>query len=413
MLKTYKYRIYPDKEVVGKLEWTLACCCETYNAALQERRDRYNITIRQHPNYYDLAWRKQAVKEHSISLYDQQNQLSLMKKERTEYLELTAAHLLNDVCNRIDKAFKRFFDRAKSGQTPGYPRFRSHKRYDSFCYPDKSGWKVEGKMLTLTRIGTIKMKLHRPIGGKIKTCTIKREGEHWYVTFSCEMEAKKLSLSYEDVGIDLGVTHLATLSTGETIEHPRHLRRADKKMKQLHQALSRKKKKPKSSKRREKAKVRLNRAYRKVRNQRADYLHKASRQLVNRYQVIVFEDLQTANLVKRPKPKQDEETKEYLPNGAAAKGGLNKSILDAGWSMFVNMVKSKAEEAGRTMLTVNPKYTSQICSGCGAVKKKTLDERWHSCECGTELDRDHNAAINILRLGQKELARIAVLKDAS
>ncbi len=144
-------------------------------------------------------------------------------------------------------------------------------------------------------------------------------------------------------------------------------------------------------------------AYRKVRNQRADFLHKQSRKLVDRYQIIVFEQLQTANLVKRPKPKQDENG-TYLLNGAAAKGGLNKSISDAGWSMFVGMCTSKAEEAGRTVLQVNPKYTSQVCSGCGTVRKKTLEERWHSCECGTELDRDHNAALNILRLGFKHLA---------
>jgi putative transposase len=126
--------------------------------------------------------------------------------------------------------------------------------------------------------------------------------------------------------------------------------------------------------------------------------------LVNQYQVIVFEDLQTANLTKRPKAKQDEETGQYLPNGTAAKAGLNKSILDAGWSTFTEMTRVKAAWAGRTVLFVNPFMTSQLCSGCGAMVKKDLSERWHSCECGTELDRDTNSAKLILNLGYQQLA---------
>ena len=166
----------------------------------------------------------------------------------------------------------------------------------------------------------------------------------------------------------------------------------------VQKSLARKKR---GSHRRQKAVKQVARAHRKVRNQRKDFLHKESRKLVNRYQVIVFEDLQPANLVRRPKPKQDE-TGKYLPNGASAKGGLNKSISDAGWAEFVGMCTSKAAYAGRTILKVNPKYTSQACSGCGQVRKKELSERWHSCDCGAELDRDTNAAINILRLGRSQ-----------
>ena len=124
-------------------------------------------------------------------------------------------------------------------------------------------------------------------------------------------------------------------------------------------------------------------------------MHKESRKLVDRYQVMVFEDIQIGNLTRAPKPKKDETTGQYLPNGAAAKGGLNKSILDAGWGMFVGMCSAKAEEAGRTLLKVSPHFTSQACSTCGTVKKKDLSERWHSCECGAELDRDVNATINV------------------
>ncbi len=192
-------------------------------------------------------------------------------------------------------------------------------------------------------------------------------------------DAEKLPVSYEDVGIDLGVSQLATLSNGEMIEHPRYYRQAKKMLERRQQALSRKKR---GSHRRDKARKLVAKAHRKVANQRRDFLHKESHKLVNRYQVIVFEDIQTANLTRRPKVKQDETTGQYLPNGSAAKGGLNKSILDAGWGMFVQMCQVKAECAGRTLVKVNPKYTSQICSNCGTVRKKELSERWHSCDCG-------------------------------
>ena len=299
-----------------------------------------------------------------------------------------------DRCRELYNAA--FFRRCKNGEAPGYPRFQGHLRYDSFTYPQAGFSLTHDHRITLSKIGSIKVKLHRAIRGMIKTCTIKREGDQWYVVFSCEAQAEALLESGEAVGIDLGLLHFATLSTGETIENPRYLRQAEQKLQGLQQALSRKQR---GSKRRRQAVKRLARQHRKVRNQRRDFLHKASRKLVNTYGLIVFEALQPANMSKRPKPKQDEEG-NYLPNGAAAKGGLNKSILDAGWATFQQFCSYKAEYAGRTVLFVNPRYTSQIFSGCGSVKKKTLDERWHSCECGTSLDRDHNSAITILALGR-------------
>jgi putative transposase len=253
----------------------------------------------------------------------------------------------------------------------------------------------------LSKIGSIKVKLHRRINGTIKTCTIKREGDCWFVIFACEVESESLPEKSEAVGIDLGLLHFATLSTGETIENPRYYRKAEKKLERLQRALSRKKR---GSHRRKKVVKQVGKAQRKVANQRKDFLHKASHQIISSYGLIVLEDLQPATMSKRPKPKQDENG-NYIPNGAAAKGGLNKSIVDAGWAMFQQFCTYKAANAGREVLLVNPKYTSQVCSGCGTVNKKELSERWHSCECGTELDRDHNAAINILALGRSVQAR--------
>lgn len=380
MLKTYKYRLYPTKKQAATLQWTLDRCRELYNAAVQERRD---------------AWKMCST---SINFTMQCAELPEIKEIRPEYNDVHS-QVLQDVLRRVNKAFKAFFRRVQNGEKAGYPRFQSKNRYDSFTYPQQGFSLTHEDRLCLARIGTIKVKMHRQIEGKVKTCTIKREGEHWYVCFVCEVEeCHRLPYTDDAVGIDLGVLHFATLSTGDTIENPRYFRKAEKRLAKAHQAVSRKKK---GSNRRRKAVKRLAKQHRKVRNQRKDFLHKQARQLVSTYEVIVFEDIQTVNLSKAPKPKQDKETGKYLPNGAAAKAGLNKSILDAGWSTFISLCECKAEEAGTVqVIRVDPRYTSQVCSNCGQIRKKTLDERWHSCECGCELDRDHNAAINILRLGR-------------
>jgi IS605 OrfB family transposase len=391
MLKTYKYRLYPGKTTEQKLTFVLSRCRELYNAALSERKDAYRYAGT------------------SISWYEQKRDLPEIKAViRPEYQEI-GSHVLQDVLHRLDKAFNHFFrkvDLKKKGlfvSNPGFPRFQGRNRYTSFTYPDGAGWKFDGTHLHLTKIGRIKVRLHRPFTGKIKTVTVKQEVDEWYVCFSCEVEhPKPLPLSYEDVGIDLGVTHLATLSNGEMIEHPRCYRKAQKTLEKRQQSLSGKKR---GSHRREKARKLIGKAHRKIARQRHDFHHKASKQLIDRYQVIVFEDIQTNNLTKRPQPKQDAKTRQYLPNGAGAKAGLNTSILDAGWGTFVQLCSIKAAWAGRTVIKVDPKFTSQVCSGCGQVKKKDLSERWHSCECGTELDRDVNAAINILERGKQQWAR--------
>jgi putative transposase len=178
------------------------------------------------------------------------------------------------------------------------------------------------------------------------------------------------------------------------------LQHAEKKLAKAQQALSRKRR---GSHRCKKAAQHVATCHRKIANQRKDFQHKAARKLINQYQVIVFEDLQVKNLTKAPAPKQDENGK-YVPNGAAAKAGLNKSILDAGWSTFTQMVSVKAAWAGRTVIFVDPSKTSQTCPNCGTIRKKALDERWHSCECGCELDRDTASAKVILDLGHKALS---------
>lgn len=406
-LKAYTYKLYPNKQQAEKLQWTLDRARELYNAALQERRDAYEMTVKRHPNYYDEILRKQLTHEHAVSYNQQAAQLPEIKEIRPEYSDIHS-QVLQDVLRRVKKAYDNFFRRVKAGKTPGYPRFQGYGRYDSFTYPQSGFSLTEDNRGCLSKIGTMKVKLpkgkkaHPPVG-EMKTCTIKREGQQWFIVFTCEVEQEVVyHESEEAVGIDLGLLHFATLSDGSTIENPRHLRQGEQKLKKSQEALSRKKR---GSQRRRKAAGRVGKAHRHIRNQRKDFQHKQARSLVTQYQTIVFEKLHPANMSKRPKPKQDEATGQYLPNGASAKSGLNTSILDAGWGMFQQICKNKAECAGSQMLFVNPKYTSQMCSGCGAMVQKKLEERWHECSCGCSLDRDHNAAINILRLGLQALEK--------
>jgi putative transposase len=376
--RAYKYRLYPTKKQEQKLFWTLTRCRELYNAALAERKEAYRMAGK------------------SVSYKQQQNDLPEIKQLREEYQDIHS-QVLQDVLKRLDKAFDGFFRRVKAGEEPGYPRFQGRNRYNSFTYPQSGYSLTHDNRVCLSKIGSLKVKLHRPIEGKIKTCTIKYEAGQWYVIFSCEVaQPEPLPDVESEVGIDLGVTHFAALSDAMFIQSPRFFRKAQADLKRKQRHLSRCKR---GSHRRERARKAVARAHRKIRQQRADFHHKQSTHLVKQHQMMVFEELQITNVTKHAKPKQDEDGR-YLPNGAAAKSGLSKSILDAGWGQFQQMCVNKAECAGRTVLFVNPRSTSQVCSQCGTVRKKELSERWHSCECGCELDRDTNAAINILRLGR-------------
>lgn len=387
MIKSFKYRLYPTKQQTEQLQWTLNRCREIYNAALQERREAWKYAKR------------------SIGKFEQMRDLTIIRNEiRTEYQEI-GSHVLQDVIKRVDKAYQAFFRRVKNGEKLGYPRFQNEGRYCSFTYPDQQMWDIEGSKLHLHKIGAIKIKLHREITGKIKTVTIKREGQHWYAVFSCDLEGdneQRTPYTDDAVGVDLGLYHFAALSGGDIIDNPRYYRQSEAKLIKAQQVLSRKKKRNQQSgckgNRRKKAIQRVAQHHRKIRNQRQDFLHKQSRHLVNTYETIVFEDLEPSKMSKAPQPKQDEETGKYLPNGASVKAGLNKSILDAGWSTFIAMCQSKAECAGVVQVVkVDPFKTSQVCSGClHEGPHKDLSERVHTCEnCGLVLDRDVNAAMNI------------------
>ena len=268
---------------------------------------------------------------------------------------------------RLEKSFKNFFRGA------GYPRFQGRNRYDSFTYPG-SGFEItdDGK-LKLSKIGEIKLKQHRPMEGKIKTCTIKRDVDQWYVSFACEVELQPLDKTGKSIGIDVGLESLISLGTGEKIPPPKYLRESEKKLIKAQRDLSRKKKR---SSNRNKARIEVAHIHRHIRNQRKDFNHKLSRTLVNTYDHIVFEKLQIRNMVQNHH--------------------LAKSILDASWNQLIQFTSYKAEYAGRIVELVNPRNTSKTCSVCGNIQNMPLSERTYICPCGNIMDRDVNAAINIL-----------------
>jgi putative transposase len=376
--KALKYRLYPTPKQEQTLLFVLRRCRHLYNSALEERRTFYQMRCK------SLGYTQQAA------------ELSEIKEAFPAYQDIHS-QVLQDVLRRLDKAFVAFFRRIRNGEKPGYPRLEARGPLRLVHLPPirlLPTW--EGAHPLQDRRPEVRV--HRELQGTIKTVTIKRDVNHWYITFSCEVEEEALPPCEEAVGIDLGLLHLATLSTGEAIENPRPFRRGLKRIKVLQQARDRKKR---GSRRRKRAALALARAQRRVRNQRRDFQHQAARALVNRFGLIVFEDLKITNMSKAPAPKPDPEHEgQYLPNGASAKAGLNTSIRDAGWGQFQQLCVAKAASAGRRVLFVDPYNTSQLCSGCGHLVPKELDVRWHSCACGTELDRDHNSAKIILFRGE-------------
>lgn len=371
--RNYKYRIYAKGGKMKKLQATLDTCRFVFNKVLEIRK---------------TAWETE---KKSIGVYDCHNLI------KTWDIEGVHSQVLQNVSARVDLAFQGFFRRVKEkgAEKAGYPRFRGKDRYDSFCFP-QSGFKVKGKKLHLSKIGDVKMIEHRPMEGKVKTCTIKREGEDWYVVFSCKVE-KEVANKFEtkSVGVDVGCIDFATMSDGNTIVNPHLLRKSEKKLKDIQSKYSKLKQLPKDDKKKVKTKRALVKLHCKVKNQRKDFLHKTSRKLVNDYSVICVEKLSVKSMLKD------------------SWRALNKSILDSGWTTFRNMLNYKAVEAGSIVVEVNPAYTSQVCSGCGVKVKKELSDRIHKCDtCGLEMGRDLNAAKNILRVGMDSLSNRKVTLEA-
>jgi putative transposase len=256
---------------------------------------------------------------------------------------------------RLNKAFDGFFRRIKSGRKAGYPRFKGRGRFDSVEWPkdgDGARWHPDTSRVYLQGIGQVKVSTHREVRGRVKTIQIRREGRHWMLILSCDdVPTNPLPGTGREAGIDVGIVSFATTSDGEHIDNPRWARVAADRLTGAQQRLTRAKRGSKNRRRRRET---LAARHRKVVNQRRDFHHKSARTLVESYDLIVVEDLAVANMVRRAKPVPDPDNPgQFLPNGAAAKAGLNRSISDASWGRFISILRAKAEDAGRTWIEVD------------------------------------------------------------
>jgi len=361
-MKTFKYRLQPSKSQLNNLVQTLELCRWVFNETLATRKN---------------SWERD---QKSLSLYDMNKLLTRWKQQYTE-LKNVHSQVLQNVQARVDLAFQGFFRRVKAGEKPGYPRFRGYGRYDSFTFK-QSGFKLLDKGVLLSKIGILKIIQHRPIEGRIKTLTIQRDAVgNWYACFACEVEEEILPFNDLAIGVDVGLESFATLSNGEKVPNPRFFRQDEKELAKAQRKLSKAENgTPERAKRR---KV-VQHVHQRIANRRKDFAHKLSRKWVDRFGMIAFENLRIHNM---------------LQNHCLA-----KSISDAAWNQLIAYTTYKAENAGRVVVLVDPRNTSKRCSRCGTMIEKSLSVRVHTCPvCGLVIDRDENAANNILRLGLESL----------
>ena len=333
----------------------------------------YNKTLAVRKN----SWEQE---KKTVSLTQTNKLLTQWKKQHLELNEVYS-QVLQDAQVRVDLAFQAFFRRVKAGEKAGYPRFKGYRRYDSLTYT-QFGYKLETNRLSLSKIGTINVNMHRPVEGKIHRITIRRASTgKFFVSIITEIKPKHTPFKDGSiVGVDVGLESFATLSNGEKIPNPRFFRNEEHELAKAQRKLSAEKKG--SEKWHKRLKV-VQRVHERIANKRSNFVHQESRKLVNRFGIIAFEDLNV--------------------KGMQTNHCLAKSIGDVAWGMFINATRNKAEEAGSKVVLVNPNDTSQTCSRCGLIVKKDLSERMHRCSCGLQIDRDLNAAINILRLGLESL----------
>lgn len=395
MIRAYKFLMRPTVGQAAALTAMLADHCSLYNAALQERREAYR-----HPSKTSITYGMQSAQLKAIRAFDaeRQGRWSFSSQQAT--------------LRRLDKAFAAFFGRITSGDTPGYPRFRGVNWFDTVDFPkdgDGCRWNsTPHDPVTRVRfqgVGHVKVNQHRPVVGNVKTVSVKREGAKWFVILTAEQpEPEPLPPTGSVVGIDMGIANFLAGSNGEFVPNPRHGRKAAAKLQAAQQALSRfprcKAKDRTANHRRAAQKVA--KLHRKVRHQRLDHAHKAALRLVREHDVIAHEDLKIRNMSKAPAPKPDPQTPgAFLPNGASAKAGLNRSIADAGWGVFLTILHAKAESAGREVIAVDPRNTSRQCPQCGhtAKENRLTQDKFHCQECGHNAHADTVGAVNVLRAG--------------
>jgi len=363
LLRAYRYRLYPTAKQSFAIYEQLAFACQLYNAGLEQRRD---------------AWRR---RNRPITLFEQFRDLTDVRAALLGPPNM-ACEAMRDPLRRLNWAFGGFFRRVKAGQKPGYPRFRSRRRYSSLTRA--KAWTIVGRRVALPGIGHVKVRWHRPrpADAELRTVTVRRHARNWYFSFAVEVpKPTGLAPAGESVGLDLGILAFATLSTGERILGPRSFRAARHCLRLAQRRVARR---ARGSRRRRKAGQLVARLNERVRNVRRDWAFKLAKDLVRRFDVIYVESLNLKGL---------------------AQSRLARDVQDQAWGAFLAILTDKAAEAGRSVVPIDARNTSQVCSACGATVPKPLRERWHRCTCGYEADRDVNAARNLYRLGESRQAR--------
>lgn len=358
---TFKYRLLANKRQHRLLTEILESQRQLYNAALESRIDCYRKTGR------------------TLSYIHQCADLTVLRKDK-DYSSLTL-NIQRATIKRLDLAFRAFFRRVKKKQNPGFPRFKGKNWWNSFGFQETDGLTFDGKRLRFKGMsGGIRVHLHRSMPkGKILSCQFWRNKNGWYVCFKKRISSVALQKTGRIIGLDMGLKSLGVLSNGEVILNPRIAARHERELRIRQRHLARCKK---GSNGRKKAREAVAEVHTKIRNARQTYLHQISAKLVRDNDIIAIENLNVKGM---------------------SRSWLAKSIHDASWGQLREYLTYKAEKAGRELIAVDPKNTTQACSGCGVIVPKKLSDRWHNCpECGLSLDRDHNAALFILaRSGAK------------
>ncbi|MFF4624420.1 RNA-guided endonuclease InsQ/TnpB family protein [Nonomuraea jabiensis] len=403
MRRSFKFLLRPTRHQEITLTAMLDDHRALYNAALQERRE---------------AWRRCKV---SIRYGDQSAQLKEIREVDPEGQGRWSFTSQQQTLRRLNKAFQAFFRRVRAGETPGYPRFKGRGWFDTVTLVEGDGarWDSQPHQAAATYVrvqgvGHLRVHQHRPIAGRVKQIEIKREGSRWYVICSCDdVPAVPLPATGREVGVDMGVAHFATVSEpiddltdeGGHVANPRYLKTVEEELAAAQRAYARTRR---GSTRRKRAAKKIGQIHRKVARRRTDHAHKIALGLVRAADVIAIEDLRIANMTKSPVVKPNpEQAGGFLPNGSAAKPGLNKSILDAGGGVFLAILNDKAESAGRDVIAVDPRNTSRTCPECGHVSEanRTTQVGFICVTCGYVANADVVGASNIKRAG-------LVLRDA-
>ncbi|OBQ51211.1 transposase [Streptomyces sp. H-KF8] len=391
MIRAYRFLLRPTARQAVALGEMLRDHCSLYNGALQERRDAYR-----HASKTSIKYGGQSAQLKGIRAFDpeRQGRWSFSSQQAT--------------LRRLDKAFQAFFRRVKAGQTPGYPRFKGVGHFDTVTFPkDGDGCRWDSTphdrqtRVRLQGVGHVRVHQHRPVRGRVRTISVKREGNRWYAVLACDnVPIEELPPTGMVVGIDMGVAHFLTTSGGAHVTNPRFFQAMADELAEAQRHLATFPKRTRQRTKKHRAAARkVAKLHGRIRRRRADFHHKTARTLIAGHDVIAHERLNTAGMTKSPAPKADPgQPGGFLPNGAAAKAGLNRSILDAGWAQFLTILANKAESAGRLMVPVDARNTSRTCPACGHVAKenRVTRERFRCTACGFAANADHVGATNVL-----------------